>query len=54
MSTNYTTMKRTETNAKMEDPKEMLKSLNFHSKAINWKNDDNFFCPGIEDSRTVF
>ena len=36
--TNYTTMKKPETMSKMDDPKEMIKSLNFQSKTINWKN----------------
>ena len=35
ISTNYTTVKKPETRSKMEDSKEIIKSLNFQSKTIN-------------------
>ena len=37
ISTNYTTMNKYEVNPR-EDSKHMLKTLNFHTKTVNWRN----------------
>ena len=41
ISTTYTTIEQPQTKSQIEDPKEFLKTLNYHSKNIDWENINN-------------